>query len=209
MPKKSKPVRRPNTHKLHLAPILIAFAVLILGIVIGSSWQRKSETPMAMDMSHSESKDTTLLFVQTAASGSFTSANSAQGMYILQLTNVRPSVLMFTDRPRRQVGSVNMDAFLQKAWDIKTPDNYATDPPNAVLMTHDTNEGHEEAVVITLSKPSYDAAAGTLTYMTKILGRTDASQLGVINDKDVSTFPDQFNDPALFIDDFGGAGFGF
>lgn len=196
-----KPVRRPNTHRLQLAPLVIALAVLVLGIIAGAAWQRKSDTTPIHLPSIPSQEPTDYLFVQTATGGTFTSANSEMGMYILALNNVSPRVLLYRKGTKDAVGSTNLETFLDK-FNTLGKNNSSDATTNAILITHDTNEGHEEAVALQLSQPTYDRDLGTLIFRTKIIGSADKRTLEVLHDKDISSFPEQFNDPVLFIDTF-------
>ncbi len=140
------------------------------------------------------------MIVQTAASGTFTASPSEPETWLLSLSNIAPRVLLFTERPRREVGTTNIETFLNNTWNNPSSNNFNTKPPHAVLLIHDTNEGHEEAVVISLSKPEYNHETGTLIYKTKILGKGDPETLSVMKDKDVTNFPENFDSPVLFID---------
>jgi hypothetical protein len=202
MPRKQKIVRRARLAKLPWLSIGIALILLIIGVALGNVLQQKIVPPTSqLEIGFASGKQTAqYLAIQTAASGTFTSANSEQGLWLLSLTNVAPRVLLLADRPRREVGSTNLEIFLHKVWNNVSSNSFSTRPPHAVLMIHDTNEEHEEAVVISLLKPEYDQDTGTLIYKTKILGRADPNTLDVMKDKDVTNFPENFDSPVLFID---------
>jgi hypothetical protein len=97
-----------------------------------------------------------LMFVQTAHNVAFNNGT-------LTLKGVGPTTLFFADRPKREVGHMTMEDFL-KDWN-EGEDNFATDPPNAVLSIFDKDKITD--VVIVLSKPRLKDQ--NLSYDVKIL----------------------------------------
>ena len=75
------------------------------------------------------------------------------------------------------------------------------DPPNAALVVE--SDTGTDVIVLELTDPVYDAAAGTLTYITKVL---DADQLeksgyGFATDPlGPDNYPAEFGAASLFID---------
>jgi hypothetical protein len=113
------------------------------------------------------------LFVMTATSGSF------DGKTII-LHNVPPT-LMFSDRPYRLWGHIDTPSLIKVG--SEGPDNFAEDPPNAVLSTF-TGEKPTTAVVI-LYRPSIDG--NTISFPVKV---------------EEGEIPDKFGGASLFIDHF-------
>ena len=96
------------------------------------------------------------LFVQTAHGMSY-----ADGR--LTLHALAPTTLFFSDRPDRVTGHVTTEEFVD-TWD-KGPDNFASNPPNAVLSVFHPDGVSD--IVVELTKP--ELGSSELTYMVDIL----------------------------------------
>jgi hypothetical protein len=96
------------------------------------------------------------LFVQTAHGMSY-----ADGR--LTLHTLAPTTLFFSDRPDRVTGHVTTEEFVD-TWD-KGPDNFASNPPNAVLSVFHPDMVSD--VVVELTEPMLDGH--NLTYSVDIL----------------------------------------
>ena len=108
--------------------------------------------PMAMLASvtpvYAQAKPNTtveLLFVQNAEGVVFENGT-------LTLKGVSPSVIFFSDRPKRVAGHVALPGFLD-AWD-EGKDSFAEDPPNAALSI--VGEGQVTSVVVEISNPQLE-----------------------------------------------------
>jgi hypothetical protein len=99
------------------------------------------------------------LFIQGAQSGSVSEVNATTST--LELSNVSDKTILFSDRPDRIVGSANTTDFIG-IWSIGA-NNFAVDPPNAVLVLDD-EEQRQEIAVLELFNPEYDSVANTLRY---------------------------------------------
>lgn len=148
------------------------------------------------------------LFVQTATAGSFT-ANPGAGTptvdgtpvpgggaeYVLTLEGHGGGTVYFSDRPDRIFGEAPTQAFLDGLG--FAPGN----PPNAALVTQ-TDDGTEEVIVLELLNPTYDEAAGTVTYGATILDEYAGDGLAhVAAQQQDMTLPESFGRTSLFIDD--------
>ncbi len=111
-------------------------------------------------------EQTELLFVQTAQGVVFQEGSPAT----LTLKNVSPSVVFFSDRPKRIAGHVSLTGFLA-AW-AEGSDSFAEDPPNANLSIVDGKTINN--TVVELMNPTYDGT--DLTYeVVEISGNLPAS----------------------------------
>ena len=117
------------------------------------------------------------LFVQTAK-------NVAYKDGVLTLQDVSPVTVFFSDRPKRIVGNVRNDLFLQK-W-TEGGNSFKSDPPNAVLSIFNDKKPPTSAVVV-LNNPRLEG--NTLAYDVRTLK---------------GDLPDQGVEGALFIDGSGG-----
>jgi hypothetical protein len=131
------------------------------------------------------------LFIQGAQSGSISEVNATTST--LELSNVSDKTIMFSDRPDRIVTSVNTTNFIGN-WSIGT-NNFAVDPPNAVLILDDEVEQREELAVIELFNPEYDSEANTLKYD---ITAENASATTTTTSIDL---PSEFGQSTLVIDD--------
>ena len=118
------------------------------------------------------------MFVQTAVEA------SAEGS-VLTLHEIGASTLYFSDRPKRVVGHVTSEMFVDM-WD-EGENSFREDPPNAVLAFLESGEDLPEDVVIEIQNPRIEGSR--LMYDFKTLdGAMPASAKGGVT---------------LFIDPFG------
>jgi hypothetical protein len=127
------------------------------------------------------------LFIQGAQSGSVSEVNATTST--LALSDVSDKTILFSDRPDRIVGSANTTDFIGN-WSIGT-NNFAVDPPNAVLILDDV-EQRQEVAVIELYNPEYDSQANTLKYDIIAENATTTSSINL---------PGEFGQSTLVIDD--------
>jgi hypothetical protein len=132
------------------------------------------------------------LFIQGAQSGSISEVNATTST--LELSDVTDKTILFSDRPDRIVGSANTTDFIGN-WSIGT-NNFAVDPPNAVLILDDV-EQREEVAVIELFNPQYDPEANTLKYDITAENATITTSINI---------PGEFGQSTLVIDDDGQQG---
>jgi hypothetical protein len=117
------------------------------------------------------------LFVQTALS-----AEHIDGRIVLH--SVTPSTLYFSDRPQRVVGHIGTPQFVD-IWGIGE-NNFAEDPPNAVLAFIPHGKQEPTDVVIEINDPVITGS--DLSYSANVLE---------------GTLPDQAAGCTLFIDPIG------
>lgn len=142
-----------------------------------------------------ENSDVTLLFVQSAASGTF---EQKDGQQVLTLLGVSPATVYFSDRPYRITGVENTELFVSMWSD--GADSFASNPPNAVLEIRDDSNGESEIFILELMNPMYDHEAETLQYYVKILAENDEVFSNYKDSQDISDMPTTFKHPVLFID---------
>ena len=150
--------------------------------------------------SQPEEKEESLLFVQTAMTGSFAPVADAEDTYLLTLRDVSRSTVWFSDRPYRDAGHIPTEQLIAN-WGVGD-ESFASIPPNAAL---DILDGSEEAdlIIITLQDPVYDSSNNVLQYRVKVV--TDVA--GGIESFNTRTdhpaaIPEHFGHAALFIDSF-------
>jgi hypothetical protein len=103
-----------------------------------------------------DSDDVEYMFAQTAAGLSI----NLDGRITLE--GVSASTLYFSDRPDRLTGHIPTDEFVS-GWG-EGPDNFAEDPPNALLSIFEQNEVNDVVVVLTDPKLS----EGNLSYAVSV-----------------------------------------
>jgi hypothetical protein len=152
--------------------------------------------------------DATFVFVQSAASGTFTvnpgaGTSSTDGTpipgggadYLLTLEGHTGDTVYFSDRPERIFGEAPTQAFLDGLG--FSPSN----PPNAAIVTQ-TDDGTEDVLVVELLNPSYDAAVGTVSYGANILSDYDGAGLAYVAARQQDeSLPQTLSNVSLFIDD--------
>ena len=127
------------------------------------------------------------LFIQSAQSGSVSEVNDTTSN--LELNDVSNKTILFSDRPNRIVGSANTTDFIGN-WSLG-PDNFAVDPPNAVLIVYDEIQQRQDYAIIELFNPQYDPEANTLRYDIIAENATTTS----------IDLPSEFGQSTLVIDD--------
>jgi hypothetical protein len=105
-------------------------------------------------------KDASWLFILTAQKVQFDGKT-------LTLSGVSPSVVMFTDRPKRAAEAFPTATFL-KSWDAGGKGSFQSDPPNAGLTS--IVDGKLQTATVELTKPHHDGT--TLTYQVRVLEGT-------------------------------------
>jgi hypothetical protein len=118
------------------------------------------------------------LFVQTA--GRLT----AEGGKAITLQALSPSTIYFADRPKREVGHMSTQQFVE-LWG-EGDNSFELDPPNAVLSFAEPGDRTPEEVVVTIRNPRL--AGESLTYEVDVLD---------------GNLPTSTGPCALFIDPFG------
>jgi hypothetical protein len=103
-----------------------------------------------------EAPEIEALFVQTSHSMSYEDGR-------LTLHTLAPTTLFFSDRPDRVTGHITSQEFVD-TWD-KGPDNFASNPPNAVLSVFHPDMVSD--IVVELTEPVLSGSQ--LTYMVGIL----------------------------------------
>jgi len=146
---------------------------------------------------YSDNPDIELLFIQSSTSGTF---EQRDGQKILTLVGISPATVYFSDRPYRITGFEDTESFVG-LWSNNDADSFASDPPNAALEMHDSNDEQSEIFIIELTNPIYDPKAETLQYTIEILAEA-SDGLTHYNDRNDSKIPATFDDAVLFIDGF-------
>lgn len=167
--------------------ICILFILALAGVALGAD-RAPIET--------AENDTITHIFIQEGKNGSF--VNDGSGNYTLTLTDVVPYTVFFADRPARDVGFAPMDKFLSGfTFGVN-------DPPNAAIILPGANET-SDMVIVELTNPQYDSAAGALTYTASLLKEYSLEsvwfqdQLSMVD----ASIPERFGNVVLVIDDCG------
>lgn len=168
-----------NESYIHLIDglLLCLFAMTMLSAAAG-------QTAPATD------SKTQLMFVQSAEDLKVDTSKST-----LRLVKVNQQTLYFSDRPQRIAGHLKMADYLSEWAKAEGPDNFSSDPPNAILSVYEPGQADSTVVVVKISHPVVDG--NDIVYSYKIIK-------GEIPSKGGAT--------ALFIDSIGvggGVGAGF
>jgi hypothetical protein len=111
-------------------------------------------------------KDASWLFIQTAQKVTFDGKT-------LTLKNVSPSVVMFTDRPKRAAEAMPTATFI-KDWGIKGKNSFGANPPNAGLTS--IVDGKLQTATVELKEPHLDGT--TLTFQARAIEGTPPTSGG-------------------------------
>jgi hypothetical protein len=132
----------------------------------------------------SASSKTQLMFVQSADDLKVDPAKST-----FRLVKVNQQTLYFSDRPERIAGHMKMDQYLAEWSKAEGPDNFSSDPPNAILSVYESGKDDNSIVVVKISHPVVDG--NDILYSYKIIK---------------GTMPGSGGATALFIDSIGVGG---
>lgn len=105
---------------------------------------------------------TQLMFVQSAEDLKVDSAKST-----FRLVKVNQQTLYFSDRPERIAGHMKMDQYLAEWAKAEGPDNFSSDPPNAILSVFEPGKDNNTVVVVKITHPVVDG--NDLVYSYKLI----------------------------------------
>ncbi len=179
---------RPVTRRAALGGAGAGVATLAVGRVAA-----QDASPVASPV---PSVEVALLFVQTG--GATTLTPGTGDVHTLTMSGAPAQTLRFSDRPYRIAGAIPTATFVSQ-W----ADAFGDSPPNATLIGHpEIGSDTEEAVVVELLEPAYDAATATLTYQVRILGVEEiVNRIFEQEPLTVLDAPRQYAEAHLFIDD--------
>jgi hypothetical protein len=175
--------------KMLAATALAAVAGTMLVRSTASAHDEGTPSPMAGD-------EAAYLFVQSGfESGILDQATEGVQSWMLTLQGAPAQTVFFSDRPARIAGAVSTERFLELL------DFSPADPPNAALVVE--SDTGADVIILELTDPVYDAAAGTLTYITKILDAEQLEKSGYGFETEPlgpDNYPAEFGAASLFID---------
>jgi hypothetical protein len=179
---------RPATRRTALGSAGAGLATLAVGRV-----SAQEASPVASPVPAGE---VNWLFVQTA--GDTTLTPGSGDVHTLTMSGVTAQTLEFSDRPYRIAGAIPTARFVSQ-W----ADAFGDSPPNATLIGHpESGSDIEEAVVVELLTPAYDAATATLTYQVRILALEEiVNRVFEQEPLTVLDAPREYAEAHLFIDD--------
>jgi hypothetical protein len=132
--------------------------ILSAAVVLALYPTAKLVTEQTRALAQPKAAPPSLLFVQTA-----TRIDYKDG--VMTLYGVPAQTMYFTDRPNRVVGNLPTDRFVSKWTTDKSPNGFATVPPNAAVTLFQP-DGPKTAIV-ELSNPRLDG--DNLSYSVKVL----------------------------------------
>ena len=136
------------------------FMILGLAIILGILAVIQSTDYVTAQGGNGNVTGARFLFIQSAQSGSVSEVNATTST--LELNDVSDKTILFSDRPDRIVASENTTDFIGN-WSMGA-NNFAVDPPNAVLVIDDDVEQRQDLAVIELYNPEYNSEASVLKY---------------------------------------------
>ena len=137
------------SHAISRRSVVTASGAGLAGLALRRHGAAQEATPASTD-------ELSILFVQVADGGTFVAKDD---LFELTLTGVAPQTVWFSDRPERKSGMVQTVDF------ATDPVFDPADPPNAAIVT--TTVDGSDTLIVELTKPRFDAAAGTVTYDAK------------------------------------------
>ena len=158
-----------------------------------TSMETEEPEVMIKDESIEDTVPISILFVQTATSGTFVATDNG---YSLTLDEVNPQIIYFSDRPDRITDHMTVEDFVNM-WNIGD-DSFESNPPNAAVTVLGAEES-EDTIIVKLTNPVFDSEIMTLQYTAQILEDT-SDGLSYFAEHVDGTLPESFGDVALFID---------
>lgn len=145
--------------------------------------------------SENKNDNKSYVFIQMARKAELT-ATQQPGVYQLVLSNVKPDITYFTDRPNRTTGSVPIEKFFN-GWKSSDGDSFNKDMPNVGItgvQLHGLMRPENVSFVLALQNPQYDAKKRMLTYTAHSLsGGKNAPLPKSITLHDIAIFIDGIN----------------
>ena len=186
---------RPTTRRAALGSVGAGLATFAVGRVSAQDASPVAVPEAPPVASPAAAAGIHLLFVQTG--GATTLTPGTGDIHTLSITGVTAQTLHFSDRPYRIAGAIPTATFVGQ-WAAA----FADSPPNATLIGHPEAGGEtDEAVVVELLTPTYDAATATLTYQVRILDVEEiVNRVFEQEPLTVLDAPRQYAEAHLFID---------
>ena len=128
-----------KNNNINLVTLLSAVSILVAVNSLHSVYAQENMTDL---------KEPKFFAIQHANSGSLSEINETA--YSLELNDVSDKTILFSDRPDRIVKSISTLDFIGN-WSTGE-DNFAVDPPNAVLVV-DEQEGKQDVAIVELFAP--------------------------------------------------------
>src|SRR4051812_39301145 len=171
--------------------VAIGIALIAAGVALGHWTAHSSITPVAHAASRIPPKPKPR-FLFTLDAHAATMTPHGGGRYTLELRSVHQSAMYFTDRPHRQVGTLDPARLLHGLLQSGSP-------PNAAINAIDPATGHQEVMGVTLLSGTYSAATHTARLEVQALPQGPQGEREH-NWTDV-TLPHSLSHTSLFIDD--------
>jgi hypothetical protein len=165
--------------------LLFALVLPCLSLAADKPAQKKKQSKAPAKVS--------LLYVQTAGSGTFEPIAGSSSKFRLVLNDVSPNVVYFSDRPNRLAGQVSTTHFLKRI-------GFGGDlNPNAAIDIQGA-PSDSDVIVAALSRPAYDRRSKTLSYEITVLDTAREGLASFSKEMD-ERLPARFGSVAIFIDD--------
>ena len=166
--------------------VLLTLIVMIGGVVFANTHDTMTVNTYIKTYPHCRNK-VSLLFIQHAAAASLEPLKSNNHCYNLSLSGVKQGVLYFSDQPKRMVGQINNEDFVN-IW------KHNTVKPNMVLQGYykGGNTNIEFNDVLDISRPYYDAKTTHMSYQACLLNNKE-DKLKIVPMINVTLFIDNFH----------------
>ena len=163
----------------------------MLLIVALAGWGGAATSHDTRPMSSSKKQDVSVLFSQSAESGTIKSAG--RDRWVLTLKSVDRQTVWFQDRPGRAAGQQSTRDFV-RGW---SKAGFAGEPPNAALTLLDVDADADTLVVELVSRPRYDSGRDTISYTVRVVESARGAIRSFHGDHRI---PKRFKAASLFID---------
>jgi len=159
-------------------------------LIVSTAFAQSTSLAAPQTTGKVKGKPVQLLFVQSAASGTFMANPKKVGTYILTFNKTEAMTSYFSDRPGRITGLMSSQKLAEQ---FVKKSSFWRDPPNAALIVTNA-KGQRETLIVELLSSTY--TSGKQVYEVQFL-----KQDGRIANEDI---PATFSKADLFIDDLWG-----
>ncbi len=151
-----------------------------------------SSTPAARgSIAASES----FMFILQAQGGSISADNGSQKTFTFTLKEPDPVVIFLSDRPKRLVGHVPLQLFVQ-GWNVM---GFTDQPPNAAAIVSEAAK--DDTVIIELARPEWNVADVSLSFQARVVqNEKNGAEPAFTSSYSDAKLPVTFGHLSLFID---------
>lgn len=168
---------------------------MVASLLVLAACSRAGESPSPQIAKTVDDNSESFLFVMQAGGGGVSADDPNQKTFAFTLRDPDPMVIFLSDRPKRLVGHLPLQLFVQ-SWNLM---GFGDQPPEAALIFSDGN-ARESAVIVQVTRPQWDASAKSLSFQARIIQGDQGPDAPFTSPVADSRMPASFGHLSLFID---------